>query len=105
MNTPPTRLPHFDPAGFLTNPDAWSEPLARRLARQDGLGELSEAQWAVIHALRSEFEQGGGLPALPHACRLAGHGPNCMDALFASAREAWRLAGLPDPGEEARAYM
>ena len=30
---------------------------------------------------------------------------HCVDKLFHSQREAWRVAGLPDPGEEARAYM
>jgi len=29
----------------------------------------------------------------------------CLEQLFHGTREAWRIAGLPDPGEEARAYM
>jgi tRNA 2-thiouridine synthesizing protein E len=28
-----------------------------------------------------------------------------VEHLFRSQREAWRIAGLPDPGEEARAYL
>jgi tRNA 2-thiouridine synthesizing protein E len=28
-----------------------------------------------------------------------------MQHLFPSPREAWRIAGLPNPGEEAKAYM
>ena len=105
METPPTALPRFDAAGFLVNPASWDEALARRLARDDGLGELTPAQWQVLRALRAGYAYASSLPALPHACRLAGHGPHCMEELFPGAREAWRLAGLPDPGEEARAYM
>ena len=29
----------------------------------------------------------------------------CMPDLFRSVRTAWRVAGLPNPGEEAKAYM
>jgi hypothetical protein len=29
----------------------------------------------------------------------------CVDKLFRNQREAWRIAGLPDPGEEARTCM
>lgn len=30
---------------------------------------------------------------------------HCVKQLFGGPLEAWRIAGLPDPGEEARAYM
>jgi tRNA 2-thiouridine synthesizing protein E len=98
-------MPSFDPAGFLTEPERWDESVASRIAALDGLGELNASQWAVIRALRSGYLRSGAPPALPHACRLAGCDPQCMGELFPSAREAWRIAGLPDPGEEAKSYM
>jgi tRNA 2-thiouridine synthesizing protein E len=98
-------IPRFDPEGFLADPGAWDEGVARRIAVLDGLGELSAGQWAVIRSLRSGYLRSGSLPSLPHACRIAGCDPRCMDELFPSAREAWRVAGLPDPGEEAKSYM
>jgi tRNA 2-thiouridine synthesizing protein E len=98
-------LPRFDAAGFLAEPEAWNEDVARRIAAFDGLGEITPAQWSVIRVLRSEYAHNPHPPALPHACRLAGCGPSCMDELFPGAREAWRIAGLPDPGEEAKSYM
>lgn len=98
-------MPCFDAEGFLADPRDWDESMAGRIAMLDGLGELSDAQWAVVRVLRAEYGRTGALPSLPHACRLAGSDPHCLDELFPNAREAWRIAGLPDPGEEARAYM
>jgi len=107
MNTPLT-LPGtaiFDPDGFLLDPAMWSESLADRIAQNDGLGELSELQIDLLLALRGEYAKHGSVPALRHVCHLTGQGAGCMQPLFPTPREAWRLAGLPNPGEEAKAYM
>jgi tRNA 2-thiouridine synthesizing protein E len=32
-------------------------------------------------------------------------GKYAVDRLFGGCREAWRIAGLPNPGEEAKSYM
>lgn len=107
MNTP-TTMPApaiFDPDGFLLDPAMWSESLADRIARNDGLGELSELQIGLLLALRREYAKHGSVTALSHVCHLTGQGANCMQHLFPSPREAWRIAGLPNPGEEAKSYM
>lgn len=98
-------LPAVDADGFLVDPNAWDERLAQRLAQADGLGALSAGQMEILYCLRELFFRAGGLPALPHVCHLTGRSPVCLTELFPSAREAWRLAGLPNPGEEAKAYM
>jgi tRNA 2-thiouridine synthesizing protein E len=84
---------------------AWNEEEARRIAREDGLGELTEAHWRVIQQLREHFVKYGALPPMRLACHASDLEPHCVDQLFHGAREAWRISGLPDPGEEARAYM
>jgi len=43
--------------------------------------------------------------ALSHVCHLTGQSADCMQHLFPNPREAWRVAGLPNPGEEAKAYL
>lgn len=98
-------LPPVDTDGFLLDPNVWDEALAQQLATADGLGTLSAAQMEILHCLRDLYFRTGGLPALPHVCHLMGRSPVCLTELFPSAREAWRLAGLPNPGEEAKAYM
>ena len=107
MNTPPT-IPApaiFDPDGFLLDPAMWSESLANRIARNDGLGELSELQIGLLLALRREYAKHGSVTALSHVCHLTGQSADCMQRLFPTPREAWRIAGLPNPGEEAKSYM
>lgn len=95
----------FDPDGFLIDPAIWSESLAERIAQNDGLGELTELQLGLVHALRREFSKHGTVTALSHVCHLTGQSANCMQRLFPTAREAWRVAGLPNPGEEAKTYL
>jgi sulfur relay (sulfurtransferase) DsrC/TusE family protein len=107
MDTP-NRTPSpaiFDEEGFLIDPDMWSESLADRIAQNDGLGELSELQVGLLHALRREFAKHGTVMALSHVCHLTGQSADCMQHLFPNPREAWRVAGLPNPGEEAKAYL
>ncbi len=98
-------LPLFDTRGFLVDANAWSEALAREIADLDGVGPLTAAHWSVIHQLRHSWLDYHSIPAVSHACHVAGMGPLCLEELFHGPREAWRVAGLPDPGEEARAYM
>ena len=95
----------FDPDGFLIDPAMWNESLAYRIAQNDGLGELNNLQIGLLHALRREHTKHGAVVALSHVCHLAGQSADCMQHLFPSPREAWRVAGLPNPGEEAKAYL
>lgn len=92
--------------GFLRDPELWNEQVAMAIARLDGLPPLTHDHWLIVQALRDHFERfGTALPAFSHIC-IANHmDKHCVDKLFNSQKEAWRIAGLPDPGEEARAYM
>jgi tRNA 2-thiouridine synthesizing protein E len=103
LDTPGTAI--FDPDGFLIDPAMWSESLADQVALNDGLGQLSESQLALLRTLRREFARHGSVTALSHICHLAGQDADCMQHLFPGAREAWRVAGLPNPGEEAKTYL
>ena len=95
----------FDADGFLLAPRMWSESLAARIAQTDGLGTLNELQLGLLHALRREYARHGTVTALSHVCHLTGQSADCMQHLFPRPREAWRVAGLPNPGAEATAYM
>jgi len=96
----------LDAEGFLSDPEQWNEEIARLLARNDGLQELSQDHWVVIHALREHYHRFGSTPpAFSHICHVNHLGRHCVENLFSSEREAWRIAGLPDPGEEAKSYM
>lgn len=105
MNHSTFGLPSFDADGFMWEPDAWDEATARLIARMDGVGDLDEQQITLVRHLRASYLHCGALPAWTHVCHLGGFEPDCMTRLFPDARELWRIAGLPNPGEEAKAYL
>ena len=91
--------------GFGEERTVWSEERARRLAQVDGIGELGDEHWRVIRTLREHFLQYGAAAPERYACHTAHLDEHCIHRLFHSSREAWRIAGLPDPGEEYKTYM
>ena len=98
-------LPRFDAQGYLVDAQDWSRELATELAREAGIEQLGAAHWKVIDLVRERFFAFGGLPVMRLVCRAAGLDPHQGHRLFASCASLWRIAGLPDPGEEAKAYM
>ena len=42
---------------------------------------------------------------MEQVCRTAHLGKHAVHWLFGGCRSAWRIAGLPNPGEEALSYM
>jgi tRNA 2-thiouridine synthesizing protein E len=95
----------FDEDGFLAEPEDWTPGLSERLARQAGIAELSAKHWQVIHLVRERYFSIGALPVMRLVCRAAGLDPRDAHRLFSSCRSLWCIAGLPNPGEEAKSYM
>jgi tRNA 2-thiouridine synthesizing protein E len=100
-----TPLPPLGEMGLLADPKQWSESVAWALAAHHGIGPLTAAHWRIIYALRAHFNQYGVPPAMRHLCRKQGMEPNCIHRLFCTCLTAWCVAGLPDPGEEAKSYL
>ncbi|HYA66195.1 MAG TPA: TusE/DsrC/DsvC family sulfur relay protein [Burkholderiaceae bacterium] len=95
----------FDEDGFLSEPGNWTEALAQSLAREAGISELTAKHWEVIGYVRERYFSIGALPVMRLVCRAAGLDPNHAHGLFSSCKSLWRIAGLPNPGEEAKSYM
>ena len=95
----------FDEDGLIRNFAAWSEPLGEALAKDAGIGELSEAHWKIIRAMREHYAQLGFAPAINRICRDAGIERQQVNELFGYCLVAWRVAGLPNPGEETKTYL
>ena len=101
-----TRIPPlFDEDGFLMDSSAWTKGLGAQIAEIDGLGPLTDSHWMVIEHVRERFFRVGGLPAMRLVCRATGLSKDDMHRLFGGCRSIWRIAGLPNPGEEAKAYL
>ena len=102
----PVAIPElFDEDGFLVDPSIWSADLATQVARHDGLPPLTDRHWKVIGHIRERFFRVGGVPAMRLVCRQTGISRQEVKRLFGGCRTIWRVAGLPNPGEEAKAHF
>jgi tRNA 2-thiouridine synthesizing protein E len=95
----------FDEEGYILDPKTWSRDLAIRVAAREGIPRLDENHWLVIEYLRSHYHETGSVPVMRHICRDAGLEEHCVSDLLGDPKRAWRIAGLPNPGEEANAYI
>ena len=86
--------------GFLKNPQEWDEDTAKILAKEEeGLEELSDDHWAVIHFIRGHYLENNLAPMVRSICKETGFRLKYIYELFPSgpAKGACKLAGLPKP--------
>jgi tRNA 2-thiouridine synthesizing protein E len=96
----------FDEDGLLLKyPAQWNEAVAEEIARRDGIGPLTADHWEIIRSLREYYAKFGVAPAMSHICRGHGKDKHWIHDLFHTCLGAWRVAGLPNPGEEAKTYL
>jgi tRNA 2-thiouridine synthesizing protein E len=94
----------LDAEGFMIDPELWSPGMTRGIARLDDL-RLTPERWSIIYYLRERHLASGAIPSVSQVCRSQGLDRNAVRRLFGSCRQAWRVAGRPNPGEEALTYM
>jgi TusE/DsrC/DsvC family sulfur relay protein len=94
----------LDGAGFVIDPGLWSPGMARAIARFDDL-RLTPEHWSILYCMREHHLATGAIPPASLICRSQGLDRNATRRLFGSCRQAWRIAGLPYPGEEALSHM
>lgn len=89
----------FDGEGFLDDPDQWSESVARLLAGEDDLDELSDKHWNVLNFLRKFYYENGRAPLNKKLKAGTGMSVSKIESLFPGGIKygARRLAGLPNP--------
>ena len=89
----------LDADGNLANRNDWSEDLARELAAQEGIPELTPQHWAVINFMRTVFEKEGDSPSIRRLTKESGVDTKTLYQLFPKgpAKRAARIAGLPKP--------
>lgn len=94
----------FDASGFIVDPCTWTKETSRQIAEMDGIGPLARDHWQFIFHLRYRYLLGCtllGVRRISEDCEAQDR----IRKLFGSCRQAWRVAGLPDPGEEVKALM
>lgn len=95
----------FDEDGFLIDTLLWSEQLARTLAQEEGLEQLTAEHWRVIGFIRDKFLRIGAPSNMRQVCRGTELSRAQIKGLFGGCLAIWRIAGLPNPGEEAKSYL
>ena len=95
----------FDEDGFLADPTLWTEQMGRYIAETRGIGPLQADDWKVVRFVRDRSLRRGATPPMRRICRSSALSKTDIKRRFGSCLEVWRIAGLPNPGEEAKAYM
>lgn len=84
-----------DENGYLTNQDDWNEDVAKALASQEGINELSKEQFEIIRFMREYFIKYKVFPILDNVCKITHQPKKCVNEQFVNPEKAWRIAGLP----------
>ena len=89
----------LDADGNLKNLSDWNEDIARELAKEEGIEELTDRHWLVINYMRQQFQQKGDAPSIRKLTKESGVDTKELYALFPKgpAKKAAKIAGLPKP--------
>jgi tRNA 2-thiouridine synthesizing protein E len=93
-----------DDDGFLADQEDWTEEIAGVLAAGEGIGELSEEQFDILRSLRTYYRRYDFFPILRAVCASAHQTRSCITDNFRDPVTAWKLAGLPNPGEQVNRF-
>lgn len=94
-----------DPEGHMHDLEPWSRHIAQDMARQEGLGDLSEKQWQMIYRLRGQYRRNGRAESARQLMRAIepdfaeDGGSRYLYRLFPHGpiAQGSRLAGVPAP--------
>jgi len=97
-----TIAPVLDEEGYLVDPDAWTEDVARALAAREAI-ELTAEHWDVIRFMRAFYEERRIAPdaryVLRHLAESRGADRNELFRLFPYGypKQACKIAGMRKP--------
>ncbi|MBN1213608.1 MAG: TusE/DsrC/DsvC family sulfur relay protein [candidate division Zixibacteria bacterium] len=88
-----------DEDGFMQEPDKWNEEVAKALATTEGVDDLTEEHWKLVHYLREYYLKYGIAPMIRKLCKETGFSLKKVYELFPSgpAKGACKVAGLSKP--------
>ena len=88
-----------DAEGFLTDPAQWNETIASAIARDNGVGELTERHWLVVRFMRDRYLATGTAPSIRALGKESGVAIKELYQLFPKgpAKLAAKIGGIPKP--------
>lgn len=93
-----------DNDGFLARLEDWSEQVARVLARNEGIAELPKDKLDILKFMREYYLEHHFFPMVRSVCKSVDQASGCLTKQFTDPVKAWKIAGLPNPGEEVIAF-
>ncbi len=89
----------LDADGFLADPAAWNDDIARALAADSGIPELTDRHWLVVRFMRETYLSTGSAPSIRSLGKESGVPIKELYQLFPKgpAKLAARIGGIPKP--------
>jgi TusE/DsrC/DsvC family sulfur relay protein len=91
---------NLDDEGYLVNFDDWNENVACALAERESIEELTKEKLDILKFIREYYRKYNFFPILNAVCKNVHQPKNCINEQFIDPLKAWKLAGLPKPGED-----
>jgi tRNA 2-thiouridine synthesizing protein E len=98
--TTPAETPvDVDAEGFLQRPEQWTEAMAGEIARDAGIGPLTDRHWEVVRFMRETYLRTGSAPTIRTLGKASGVPVKELYQLFPKgpAKLAAKIAGIPKP--------
>jgi tRNA 2-thiouridine synthesizing protein E len=88
-----------DAEGFMTNPGQWNEQIARAIAAENGIPELTDRHWQVVKFMRERYLTTGTAPSIRSLGKESGVPIKELYQLFPKgpAKLAAKIGGIPKP--------
>jgi dissimilatory sulfite reductase related protein len=89
----------IDEEGFLEDPTEWSEAIAEQIARDNGIGHLTDRHWQVVRFMRTTYLDTGSAPSIRTLGKASGVPIKELYQLFPKgpAKLAAKVGGIPKP--------
>lgn len=89
----------FNDEGYMVDSEVWSPAIAKVLAREEGIPELTEAHWKIIEFCRERATENGAAPTLRQITGGTDVTTKELFALFPKgpAKKVAKVSGLGKP--------
>ena len=88
-----------DAEGFMTDPEQWNDEIARAIARENGVPELTDRHWLVVRFMRDRYLETGNAPSIRSLGKESGVPVKELYQLFPKgpAKLAAKIGGIQKP--------
>jgi TusE/DsrC/DsvC family sulfur relay protein len=88
-----------DAEGFLEDASQWTRELGERIARENGIPELTPRHWQVVEFMRERYLATGSAPSIRSLGKESGVPVKELYQLFPKgpAKLAAKIGGIPKP--------